>query len=73
MELLDSTLNWKWRPFPQYLLDCPYRPLSLCANLEINSDYMITEVNDLGVTSAGDLDLLFLEEKEVSINFSLIY
>ena len=46
--------------------------LSLCSYLGLNSDYIIPEVNDLGVTSAGGMAVLFLEDKEFSINLSLI-
>ena len=69
MEILDPTLKWKRRHFTKY---CPNSILSLCFNLGLDSDYMVPEVNDLGVTSAVGLDLLFLEDTEVFINFSLI-
>ena len=68
MGISDPTLKWQRRPFPRYFPNCL---LSFCRNIGLDSDYIIPEVNNLGVASAGGLDLLFLEYTEVSINFSL--
>ena len=69
MELLDPTLKWKRRPFPRYR---PNSLLDLCCNIGLESDYMITEINDLGVKSSVGLALLFLEDAELSIKLSLM-